>query len=454
MSSAPISKVRFDALAGYTRSPQVTMLCEEQAWLSSQCGRVLGVLLRDRTDEDFSWVVLARDRLLRFRAIDLGVSLETIETARSELVAKVEHHAESPDESFHQGDETGQPIDFFEPLAPPERLHESFKLLTSHERYSPAQELIAAMMRYHVDIDGNFVEQFQTTGFDTRLWELYLFAVLNELGYARVSDAAVPDFVASGLLGSLGIEATTANAPQSGSAPVPATEQEFTDYFQNYIPIKIARALKRKLNRTPPYWQEPGMAEIPFAVAVQDFHGPGVMRMITPTATEYVFGVRHRIENGVQRIERLTEHRFGNAVEPSGFFSLPGAENVSAVILNPLGTLTKFNRMGFLAGFGSRRVRMIRSGYMRGERRPDGPGPIPFAQEIHTPNYEESWVEGMVVLHNPNARIPLDPDLIPGANHEFLQADGKIMSLIPDFHPYFSQTSIALADETGAVDGE
>jgi len=50
----------------------------------------------------------------------------------------------------------------------------------------------------------------------------------------------------------------------------------------------------------------------------------------------------------------------------------------------------------------------------------------------------------MVVPHNPNARVPLDPALIPGANHEFLQEDGGIISLLPEFHPYFSQTAIAI----------
>ena len=50
------------------------------------------------------------------------------------------------------------------------------------------------------------------------------------------------------------------------------------------------------------------------------------------------------------------------------------------------------------------------------------------------------------------ARIPLDPALIPGAAHEFLQPDGSIMSLLPDFQPYISQTSIALGGEASEMD--
>jgi hypothetical protein len=112
------------------------------------------------------------------------------------------------------------------------------------------------------------------------------------------------------------------------------------------------------------------------------------------------------------------------------------------VIVNPQGTLNKFNRMGFVAGFGDRLVKIIRRGLVRGEHDENDPWPRYFVKEVSKPGYSESWVEGMVVLHNPNARIPLPPQLIDGASHEFLQDDGRIMSLFPEFHPYFSETLI------------
>lgn len=118
------------------------------------------------------------------------------------------------------------------------------------------------------------------------------------------------------------------------------------------------------------------------------------------------------------------------------------AENVSAIIINPQGTLPKFNRLGYLAGFGDKRIRMIRNGFRCNDIDRSNPHPTPFVQQIHAPGYNETWVEGMVVLHNPSALIGLDPDLIPGARHEFLQNDGTIMSLVPEFHPLFSTTII------------
>src|SRR3546814_4760381 len=84
--------------------------------------------------------------------------------------------------------------------------------------------------------------------------------------------------------------------------------------------------------------------------------------------------------------------------------------------------------------------------------RSDGVGARPFEQAVHEAGYNESWIEGAVVLHNPNARIPLDPDLIPGADHEFLMPDGSIMSMLPDFQPYTSMSTTTLADEANIAD--
>lgn len=112
--------------------------------------------------------------------------------------------------------------------------------------------------------------------------------------------------------------------------------------------------------------------------------------------------------------------------------------------MNPHGTLPKFNRMGYIGRFGDPRVRMIRSGIRRGERDADGPMPKPFRQIVHATGYSETWVEGMVVLHNPHALCPLNPALIPGAAHEFLRPDGRIMSMLPPFHPFTAMTSIVV----------
>jgi len=71
-------------------------------------------------------------------------------------------------------------------------------------------------MRWYDDADGNFVEQFQTTGFDARMWELYLFAALTEANFVVARPRPAPDFLVRGLTGEFALEATTINPSVGG----------------------------------------------------------------------------------------------------------------------------------------------------------------------------------------------------------------------------------------------
>lgn len=130
------------------------------------------------------------------------------------------------------------------------------------------------------------------------MWELYLFAAFSELGFAREEGVAVPDLLLTGPGGRLAVEATSVNPPQQGGVPKPANLAETRAYIENYVPIKLARALTRKLYHKTRYWTAPEVADIPFVIALQDFHAPHAMSRIIMPATEYVFGVRHSIVDG------------------------------------------------------------------------------------------------------------------------------------------------------------
>ncbi len=55
-----LSRVRFNSLAGYARGPMAVFFAEEVAWFERCSERVLGAVLRDRTDNDFTGMVMAR----------------------------------------------------------------------------------------------------------------------------------------------------------------------------------------------------------------------------------------------------------------------------------------------------------------------------------------------------------------------------------------------------------
>jgi hypothetical protein len=145
---------------------------------------VLGVLIRDRTDNDYSGQVLARDELRQYRWVGATTFETSQRRAEALLRREMESQAMKPDEAHRQGHQNAAAVDFFQPVVSFERLNPHFRALMEAEQYSSARGIVESMMRWYKDVDGNFIEQFQTTGFDARLLELYIFAMLTEVGFS------------------------------------------------------------------------------------------------------------------------------------------------------------------------------------------------------------------------------------------------------------------------------
>lgn len=447
-----ISKLRFDAFAGYARDPRLPLMGEELAWFEHADARVLGMLIRDRADNDYAGIVFARDELLQYRWTNMTVFEKSVRRARALLRPALEQAAMAPDEDHYQGHAGNKEVvDFFTPISPEERLHNDFSALVQEKSYEPARNIIEPMMRWYDDVDGNFVEQFQTSAFDARMWELYLFATLIELGFRVDRSNPAPDFVVESLRGRIAIEAATVNPTQDKVGdPIPPpptnTPEEKRAFLREYMPIKFGSALYSKLVKE--YWARPHVRGIPFAIAVEDFSAPGSLVFTRSALQVYLYGYDHDWEYNdrgklVITPRRVTHHRWEEKEIPSGYFFLPGAENISAVIFSNSATIAKFNRMGMLAGFSTDEITMVRRGFAL-DHDPNAAEPKPFAIKVDDPAYSESWVEGLDVFHNPRALTPLDPSLLPGAAHIWLRPDGHIEVAAPGWHPLGSVTFVGV----------
>ncbi|CAG9183237.1 hypothetical protein LMG23994_05093 [Cupriavidus pinatubonensis] len=219
------------------------------------------------------------------------------------------------------------------------------------------------------------------------------------------------------------------------------------------MPIKFGSALYSKLNRKTPYWTLPNVANHPLVFAIADFHEPQSMTWSSSALFKYLYGAEHEFaydEHGQLIISalKIENHEYNGKVIPSGFFFLPGAENVSAVLFSSSGTLSKFNRMGRLAGFGIPNLRIIRSGVCH-HHDPNAALPRPFVREVEPGKCSETWAEGLSMYHNPNAKYPVASAMFPSIAHHWFK-DGQIVSTLPEFHPYSSMTlNLHITDKPG-----
>lgn len=448
-----IKQVRFEALAAYCRQPGALIAAEEVRWLEAYDEEVLVVVIRDITDGDYSAMLLARDLKERYRWVEMTKFFETMGEALAMAPALVEKIHNDFGRQRAQGDEKGKPVDFFTPIVAEAKLNRDFATIRSLEGYSPAVELMKPMMRWYEDADGNFVEQFQTTGFDSRLWELYLFAALVESGYIFDKTFAMPDFCARSAFGEFCIEATTVNpsrTPAGELVPPPPldTNEQIQEFQRQYMPIRYAGPLTAKLGKK--YWEKENVKDRPLVFAIQDFHAPNSMVMSRTALPIYLYGRvwdwhKDAEDKLVITPTKIATHVWGPKTVASGFFALPGAENISAVISNASATISKFNRMGVLAGFGSNRVQLVREG-TAANRDPNSELPTTFIHNVNSPDYSETWMEGMDVYHNPNAAYPLRPEMLPGAAHHWLRGDGQLVSRVPEWQPFGSGTLISVKE--------
>jgi hypothetical protein len=322
-------------------------------------------------------------------------------------------------------------------------------------RSSAARDIIEPMMRWYEDVDGNFIEQFQTTGFDSRIWELYLFAAFREMGYLIEHIRPAPDFICTNPLARFGVEATTINPSRDASGAVVSepphdTPEQVKAYLTEYMPIKFAGVLTSKLGKR--YWKQPHMAGIPLLLAVQDFSGRQSMTVTRSAFEKYIYGYAHDWERDASgkliiQPRKIGTHRWGTKEIPSGFFDLPETENVSAVVFSNSGTISKFNRMRLLAGFGSPRLRLVRVGTAMNHD-PNASAPLTFRHSVNDPSYTETWCEGLAIWHNPRATNPVSPDVLPDVAHCQLLPDGNVQSLTPEWHPFGSFTLQSLEEES------
>ncbi|VVO21101.1 hypothetical protein PS718_04218 [Pseudomonas fluorescens] len=344
-------------------------------------------------------------------------------------------------------------IDFFkDPSSNKKKLHPQYIQLKNSPGFKPARTILRSIQKSFIDPDGNFVEQFQTTGFDQRTFELFLNELFKSQNMIIDRRHDRPDFILSKGDRTIALEAVTAN-PSNNSGIIPYsiypeldnTDSELVDLYRNEIPIRLGSPLFSKLKKE--YWTLPQVKGKSLVIAIQDFSRPGSLTSSSSALAQYLYGVEYDAQkdksgNLTVHHKPIKEHIKGSKIIPSGFFDLPGAENISGILFCNTGTIATFNRISHAGKGNDPALRMIRYGtsYRHGK---NATLPAPFMYEIGTYQAEiETWNQGTIFFHNPNALIPLPIGWVGASADTYLKDGEHITNFHDDFHPYMSVTQI------------
>ncbi len=322
--------------------------------------------------------------------------------------------------------------------------------------FAPGRAMLREVFADFDDPDGNFVQQFQTSGFDARTFELFLCAMFKDAGHAIDRRCARPDFTLERDGHVACVEAMTANPPsKSGFQPyrhMPSDRLAAGDvpYDQDEVAIRFGGPLFNKLRMW--YWNLPHVAGRPLIFAIQSFHAEGALNISDAPLSNYLYGLSSHWHHDAEGQLIITQspidtHEFGLKKIPSGFFAQPGAEHVSAVLFSNSGTIPKFNRMGHQGAYHSDAVRMIRWGTCY---YPDPKTSMPdvFLYEVGDPEEgKETWREGTTLYFNPGALHPLPRCWLGASAEQYLEDRGMVSVFAEPFHPYAS-TTINFAGDT------
>lgn len=245
-----------------------------------------------------------------------------------------------------------------------------------------------------------------------------------------------PDFHLSNRRGGEAwVEAVTANptvpydhlnAPQS----LPPTDRD--ELLIGSAAVRFAKTIGNKLERR--YNQFDHVAGKPFAIALADFHASGSMMWSREALISYLYGriaEVAEIDGRRQAVTRDVEHLLGASAFPAGLFRNAEHAELSAIIFTNACSIAKLSWVGVSSGANTKGQRFVRVGkfFDRGDDALEG---IPFCLDVTSDEYRSLWPQGyepwcaeLELFHNPFARHPLPPELLPEASH-WAEIDGEV----------------------------
>lgn len=296
----------------------------------------------------------------------------------------------------------------FEPVVEERHLHPNFKR-TMEVGATGIRAVLEDWCNGFEDRDGKFVQEFQRT-YNSSFWELYLFAVLKELGLVVDFRYPAPDFVLRDH--PVVLEATVANHSADGVPEWEKTIEGVTDddLFKSYT-NSIIRASNAFLGKERRYREHYATLDHAvnkqFIIAIANF-GTEDFFMLGDFAMQWL----------LYDVAELGEVRKTNGASvPLGIFNDDRFAHVSAVAYSSTATFGKVRALGEDTGNFLFNAVRIKDNYQ------------PIRIVCGKDDYQESLTDGLRIFTNPHAKHPLDLGLFddPGIRIFDVQRDGSFL---------------------------
>lgn len=315
-------------------------------------------------------------------------------------------------------------INLFDIEAHSDALHPKVEhlMMMPHER-----AILETWSERFTDRDGNgkFVYEFRTT-FHSSFLELYLHAALKAQHMAVDLSHHAPDFLVTGPV-PFAVEAVIAGIKNDGRAEdnrtVEDVESMFVPPWQNagfkealaegavrYSSALTSKAKKYLADYSKLPWMPP---ELPYVIALGSFsqvnYGSEYHYSILALLFGYVFDASSR--------DFIKQHHIRkpgtNALIDIDLFSREDFAHVAAVIFTCTLTLGKLTSLVISAGIPSMNsVRLMRS----------NEGDSPYSFQTVSEQDPEDLLDGLFILHNPNATHPLSLSTFADTNAVHIRA--------------------------------
>ena len=189
-------------------------------------------------------------------------------------------------------------MDLFKTKLPQDKLHKSFKQISTDPAYAPVRDVIQSWGKGLLERSGEqkkFVNEFQTT-FNSACWELYLNKLIIELGFSVDYTKASPDFCVSTLDGyRFNIEAVVSDRPKISAVKAKSFSEE---EFRDHCTIKLMGKLKDKKDiftgssgKKFPYSSLEHVRDMPFVIAIAPFDSDLSLTQNNEIINRVLFGI-------------------------------------------------------------------------------------------------------------------------------------------------------------------